>query len=118
MSLSLDHVQLAIPPDVEDRADEFYVGVLGFTAATKPPALQRRGGRWYEQGTLRLHLGVDPLFVPSTKAHVAFKVTDYEALQRRLEAVRARIQHDDEIEGVERFYTWDPFGNRLEMIRA
>ncbi len=118
ISLSLDHVQLAIPANVEDRADEFYVGVLGFLAVDKPEALAKRGGRWYEQGSVRLHLGVDAQFVPSAKAHVAFTVAGYDELARRLVQVHARVQYDDEINGVERFYTWDPFGNRLEMIRA
>jgi catechol 2,3-dioxygenase-like lactoylglutathione lyase family enzyme len=114
----LDHVQLAMPANVEDRADEFYVGVLGFTAVAKPEPLARRGGRWYEQGPTRLHLGVDTTFVPSAKAHVAFVVDGYEDLAKRLGASHARVQYDDEIEGVQRFYTWDPFGNRLEIIRA
>ena len=116
--LSLDHVQLAIPPNVEDRADDYYVALLGFHAVSKPPALARRGGRWYEQGSVHLHLGVDAQFVPSSKAHVAFAVTEYEQLAERLTTNNFRVQHDDEIEGVDRFYTWDPFGNRLEIIRA
>ncbi len=117
-TFSLDHVQLAMPADEEERADEFYVGILGFSGVAKPEALARRGGRWYEQGETRLHLGVDPQFIASAKAHVAFVVSDYSDLARRLEEGHARVQFDDEIEGVERFYTWDPFGNRLEIIRA
>lgn len=117
-SVSLDHVQLAIPADVEERADEFYMDVLGFGRETKPETLERRGGRWYVHGTTRLHLGVDPQFVPSAKAHVAFRIDDYDQLQDRLRAQNFLVQIDDEIPDVERFYTWDPFGNRLEMIRA
>ncbi len=116
--LSLDHVQLAIPPHVEEKADEFYVGVLGFARVAKPELLERRGGRWYEQGPTRVHLGVDSQFVPATKAHVAFLVDDYDGLQDRLRAGHHRVQIDDDIPGTDRFYTWDPFGNRLEMIRA
>ena len=117
ISLSLDHVQLAVPANVEDRADEFYVGVLGFRSVEKPEALAKRGGRWYEQGSVRLHLGVDPQFVPSAKAHVAFSVDGYEDLANRLTAGHARVHYDDELDGVQRFYTWDPFGNRIEIIR-
>ena len=117
MSLSIDHVQIAIPPDVEDRADRFYVDLLGLTRLEKPPSLARRGGRWYACGDLQVHLGVDAQFVPSAKAHVAFRVSDYALLEQRLRQAAARVQHDDEIEGVQRFYTWDPFGNRLEIVR-
>jgi catechol 2,3-dioxygenase-like lactoylglutathione lyase family enzyme len=117
-ALWLDHVQLAIPANVEDRADEFYVDLLGFIAVDKPINLAKRGGRWYEHGHTKLHLGVDPQFVASPKAHVAFVVSDYEALADRLVSHNARVQYDNEIEGVDRFYTWDPFGNRLEIVRA
>ena len=116
--LSLDHVQLAIPPHVEELADEFYVGLLGFVHVEKPAALAPRGGCWYEQGPTRLHLGADSQFVPSAKAHVAFRVSDYDELKARLRATNVRVTDDDEIPGLERFYTWDPFGNRLEMIRG
>jgi catechol 2,3-dioxygenase-like lactoylglutathione lyase family enzyme len=118
LSISLDHVQLAIPPKVEERADEFYMELLGFSREEKPEALERRGGRWYAQGVTRLHLGVDNDFVPSAKAHVALRVDDYDELRERLRAHDCRVQPDDEIPGIERFYTWDPFGNRLEIIRG
>ena len=117
MSLRIDHVQIAIPPDVEERADRFYVDLLGLTRVEKPSSLARRGGRWYACGELQVHLGVDAQFVPSAKAHVAFRVSDYEGLERRLREAAALVQHDDEIPDVQRFYTWDPFGNRIEIVR-
>ena len=115
--LRLDHVQLAIPAHQEPRADEFYVGVLQFTVVDKPVRLAQRGGRWYEQGSLKLHLGVEENFVASAKAHVALVTTEYEALIARLENAGARVRYDHEIDGVERFYTWDPFDNRIEIMR-
>jgi catechol 2,3-dioxygenase-like lactoylglutathione lyase family enzyme len=116
--LEIDHVQLAIPPHSEDQADAFYVSVLGFTSVPKPPVLAARGGRWYELGRLKVHLGVDASFAPSAKAHVAFRVTDYGELVTRLVAAGHEVEPGTEIPGVERSYTWDPFGNRLELIRA
>ena len=117
MKFSIDHVQLAMPPDLEATAEEFYVGILGFVVLPKPEPLAARGGRWFEHGELQLHLGVDPKFVPSVKAHVALRVSGFEELQERLRASGARVELDYELSGVQRFYTWDPFGNRLEMIR-
>jgi catechol 2,3-dioxygenase-like lactoylglutathione lyase family enzyme len=41
--LSIDHVQIAMPPGQEDQARAFYVGVLGFTELLKPAELDRAG---------------------------------------------------------------------------
>lgn len=118
MSYSLDHVQLAFPAGAEDEADAFYVGVLGFAVVPKPPALAARGGRWYQSGSTQLHLGAERDFRPSAKAHVALRTSEYDALRARLAAHGARVEDDREIEDVTRFYTWDPFGNRLEVIEG
>lgn len=118
VSYSLDHVQLAFPAGAEDDADAFYVGVLGFSVLPKPPALAARGGRWYQSGSMQLHLGAERDFRASAKAHVALRTTGYDALRARLAAHGARVEDDDEIENVTRFYTWDPFGNRLEVIEG
>ena len=37
--LALDRVQLAIPPGGEDRAREFYSGVLGLIDVPKPSSM-------------------------------------------------------------------------------
>jgi catechol 2,3-dioxygenase-like lactoylglutathione lyase family enzyme len=114
----LDHVQLAIPAGTENEADTFYVGLLGLTSIPKPAALAGRGGRWYELGELQLHLGAETAFSPSAKAHVALRTTEFDALRSRLMNSGARVVDDDALEDVERFYTYDPAGNRLEIIRG
>lgn len=38
----LHHVQLAIPPDGEDKARPFYGAALGMTEVAKPPVLAAR----------------------------------------------------------------------------
>jgi hypothetical protein len=57
--VGIDHVQLAMPSGDEERAVGFYTGVLGIPEVAKPPQLARRGGCWFEQDRLRLHLGVE-----------------------------------------------------------
>jgi catechol 2,3-dioxygenase-like lactoylglutathione lyase family enzyme len=116
VGFALDHVQIAFPAGRENDADAFYVGVLGFTSVPKPPTLATRGGRWYERDGVQLHLGSDPSFVASAKAHVALRCDEYDSLRAALVTSGARVQDDDELEGVTRFYTWDPFGNRLEVM--
>jgi catechol 2,3-dioxygenase-like lactoylglutathione lyase family enzyme len=111
-----DHVQVAIPADSEDVARRFYAGRLGMTELTKPPALAARGGCWFRSGDAVLHLGVQTPFVPATKAHPAFLVTDLDRLRGELSAAgHDCVQSDGDLEGVRRFHTSDPFGNRLEF---
>lgn len=44
MLTAVDHVQLAAPPDSEDRLRAYYTDVLGMTEIPKPPVLAARGG--------------------------------------------------------------------------
>jgi catechol 2,3-dioxygenase-like lactoylglutathione lyase family enzyme len=116
MAWFLDHVQLAIPSDAEGRCDDFYVGLLGFTTLEKPLVLAARGGRWYQRDDAVIHLGVDPHFVPATKAHPALRVDDYEDLLSRLTNAGVAIRPDESIPGRRRCHVDDPVGNRIELI--
>ncbi len=116
MSWHLDHVQLAIPPGAEERCDEFYVEILGFSREEKPAPLAARGGRWYRQGAVTLHLGVALDFQPATKAHPAFRLDSYEALVARLAAAGYHVRVDHALAGPVHCYVDDPVGNRLELI--
>jgi catechol 2,3-dioxygenase-like lactoylglutathione lyase family enzyme len=112
----LDHVQLAMPAGKEPEAIAFYEGVLGLRHVPKPPVLATRGGCWFESGAVVVHLGVDPSFIPATKAHPAFVVDDLDALAQVLAAAGVPLTYDDALEGVRRGYVADPFGNRIELI--
>ena len=81
--LRIDHVQLAMPPGQEDRARRFYSELLGLPEVPKPPALAALGGAWFEDGELRVHLGVASDFQPARKAHPALIVDDLRALVER-----------------------------------
>ena len=116
--LSLDHVQLAMPAGEEERARRFYVGLLGLTEVPKPPELSGRGGCWFETGAVRVHLGIDPDFRPARKAHPALRVDDLTALLRALEAADVAVRPDDPLDGDERAFVEDPFGNRIELIQG
>src|SRR5262245_43615921 len=78
--VGIDHIQLAMPAGQEDQARRFYVGLLGLTEVTKPSHLVARGGVWFENASVRIHLGVDPDFRPAKKAHPGLVVTDLKAL--------------------------------------
>jgi catechol 2,3-dioxygenase-like lactoylglutathione lyase family enzyme len=113
----LDHIQLAMPPGREDEARAFYQDVLGISEVSKPPHLAARGGCWFEHGDLKVHLGVEADFVPARKAHPAFIVDDLEALATALEQAGYRVAADQPLEGYERLYVSDPFGNRIELMQ-
>jgi catechol 2,3-dioxygenase-like lactoylglutathione lyase family enzyme len=110
---TLDHVQVAMPPGGEEAARRFYAGLLGLAEIAKPDALQASGGVWFEPG---LHLGVESSFRPARKAHPGLRVADLDGVAARLQAAGADLEWDERRPGVRRFYTHDPFGNRLELL--
>jgi catechol 2,3-dioxygenase-like lactoylglutathione lyase family enzyme len=112
----LDHVLLAMPPGRESDARHFYQGLLGIPEAVKPQTLAARGGCWFEDGELKIHLGVEKNFVPARKAHPALIVEDLAGLQAALVKAGCPISHDQPLEGYERIFVDDPFGNRIELI--
>ena len=112
----LDHVQLAMPPGGEDRAREFYQGVLGIPEVPKPADMAKRGGCWFESGDLKVHLGVEQEFRPARKAHPAFIVSDLVALVARLRSAGSPLTEDRSLTEYDRFFVEDPFGNRIELM--
>lgn len=116
----LDHVQVAAPIGCESAARRFFGGLLGLSELEKPAALRDRGGVWFSCGAHQLHIGVAPDFSPATKAHPALRVrlADLDLIAERLMAAGGTVRWDDAIPGVRRFYTADPWGNRIELIGA
>ena len=115
--LSLEHVQLAMPSGREADARAFYAGLLGLAEVAKPIHLAHRGGCWFESGTAKVHLGVEVDFAPARKAHPAFVIDDLAETARRLERAGCRLRSDKTLEGFERRYVDDPFGNRIELMQ-
>jgi catechol 2,3-dioxygenase-like lactoylglutathione lyase family enzyme len=113
----LDHVLLAMPAGRESDARRFYQGILGIPEASKPEALATRGGCWFEDGELKIHLGVEKDFVPARKAHPAFIVDDLAGLEFKLKASGYPVAHDEPLEGYDRIFVSDPFGNRIELMQ-
>lgn len=112
----LDHVQLAIPRGEEDRARTFYRDVLGLTEVPKPENLAKRGGVWFQGGSLQLHLGVEDDFRPARKAHPALLVEGLAELAAACEAGGYEITYDEQPAGYYHAYVADPFGNRIELM--
>lgn len=115
--IGIEHVQLAMPAGGEDAATAFYEGLLELSRVPKPAHLAARGGCWFEAGGVKVHLGVDADFRAATKAHPAFVVDDVQGLARRLAAAGFDVVDDEPLEGFERAYVHDPFGNRIELMQ-
>lgn len=118
--VGIDHVQLAMPRGGEAEAQAFYEGLLGLPRVPKPPHLEMRGGCWFESesgsGAVKIHLGVEDPFRPARKAHPALQVQDLPALVEQLRGAGVAVRDDDPLEGYDRVYVDDPFGNRLELL--
>jgi catechol 2,3-dioxygenase-like lactoylglutathione lyase family enzyme len=116
--VAIDHVQLAMPAGGEEEATAFYQGILGLDRQQKPPVLAARGGCWFANDDVVVHLGVDAEFRAARKAHPALVVDGFDALCAALEAAGHPVRADHELPGVRRSYVDDPFGNRIELIEA
>lgn len=109
-------MQLAAPPGGERKAREFFVGVLSMEEIPKPGALQSRGGCWFTSGALMIHIGIEEQFRPSAKAHLEILVQDANNVADRLIAAGYETEWDKNLPSYRRFYTADPFGNRIEFL--
>jgi catechol 2,3-dioxygenase-like lactoylglutathione lyase family enzyme len=115
--LSIDHVQIAIPPAEEDKARTFYADMLGFVEIPKPAELAKRGGAWFKSGNVQLHLGVEADFKPARKAHPAFIVNDLDSIIAKVQSAGYEIDTSQPpLDGYKRAHIFDPFGNRIELM--
>jgi catechol 2,3-dioxygenase-like lactoylglutathione lyase family enzyme len=114
--VSIDHVQLAMPAGEEQVAVPFYMDLLGLERQEKPAPLAARGGCWFSNGSVTLHLGVEEAFRPAKKAHPALLVENFDDLCAKLIEAGHDVRFDHELPGVRRCYVDDPFGNRIELI--
>ena len=112
----IDHIQLAMPPGQEDTARTFYSGLLNIPEVPKPPELAKRGGVWFENGFVKVHLGIDSDFHPARRAHPGLLVRNLRTLVRKLRESGVNVSEGEVLPGYDHVYTADPFGNRLELM--
>lgn len=105
-----------MPKGKDAEAVAFYVEALGLKAVEKPETLVANGGVWFGNDGVNIHLGVEEGFRPAEKAHPALRVADLNALSARLEAAGFAVIWDDRLPGTRRFYSKDPYGNRIEFM--
>ena len=113
----IDHVQLAMPRGGEEEARAFYDGLFGIHEVPKLADLATRGGCWFEDGDLKIHLGVEENFRPARKAHPALIVEDLPRLITKLIAAGLDVE-SKVVENQLHAYIHDPFGNRIELLES
>lgn len=117
--MRLHHVQVSCPPGGEEAARRFYGAALGLPEVEKPPALAGRGGCWFRDDGVEVHVGVEEGFAAARKAHPAFLVEDLEAIAVRLADAGFPVTWDDgTFPGYRRFHTLDGNGNRVELLAS
>jgi len=118
VKLSKDSIDLGIVISDPVKSLAFYRDLLGMIEVARPSELAKRGGCWFESGSVQIHLGVDPDFRPAKKAHPALRCRDYDGLTAHLRARGVEAKDDDTIPGVRRCHISDPFGNRIELVSS
>jgi catechol 2,3-dioxygenase-like lactoylglutathione lyase family enzyme len=117
--VGLDHAFLTIPEGGESEARRFYGDMLGLEEIERPAGIRRSGGVWFRVGASEVHLGTDDAHFAPRRPHPGLRVAGTDALDdlaAKLAENGYDVAWDARIEGRKRFYTRDPFGNRVELL--
>jgi catechol 2,3-dioxygenase-like lactoylglutathione lyase family enzyme len=112
----LNHVQICVPFGAEERAREFYGGLLGLEELEKPEVLKKNGGLWYKIADIQLHVGVEDMGEAASKRHPAFEVENLGEVRAYFERSGVRVKDEPTVPGFDRLSFYDPFGNRIELL--
>jgi catechol 2,3-dioxygenase-like lactoylglutathione lyase family enzyme len=108
----LDHILISIPEGRTDEARVFYGQVLGLTEISG----EHPGGAiWFSIADIQLHLREEAAGNLSLR-HPAFEVADLQVAKQELEQKGIVLSYSSEIDGRQRFFFRDPFGNRIELL--
>jgi catechol 2,3-dioxygenase-like lactoylglutathione lyase family enzyme len=110
---SLNHIAINIT-DLA-RSKKFYAELLGLEEIDRPESFKFPGA-WYRIGTFVLHLVGRKERDPELTSHFCLWVEDVHGASKALQAAGFEIKWETlKIPGVDRFFTRDPDGNRIEL---
>lgn len=108
----LDHILINVPIGKLAEAEVFYQNVLEL-----PIILSNRpfNALWFKMADIELHI-MEEAFAGLSQRHPAFEVADLKTTKTFLESKGIEISYSTKLEGRERLFFLDPFGNRFELI--
>lgn len=108
----LDHILLPIPEGKTMEARAFYSQVLNLAEI---PGEHPGGAIWFEIAGIQLHLREESGGGLSLR-HPAFEVSNLAGAKQELEQNGVAVSYSSDIDGRQRFFFRDPFGNRIELL--
>ena len=118
--VEINHIQITVPGSAEEASKHFYREVLGLEEIPKPASSKARGGAWFRQGPIEVHLSVEAAATEnhSSRRHICYLVADLTEAELQLRSAGIQIIPDARpIDGWKRFYVRDPGENRIEIAQ-
>ena len=109
----LDHILTCIPEGATTQARAFYRDVLGLNEI---PGNHPGGALWFQLADIELHVR-EEAGSSYSKRHPAFEVMNLDEARQELERYGIAVEYSSEIDGRQRFFFRDPFGNRFELLQ-
>ena len=110
----IDHVSVLIT-DL-DRARHFYRDIMGLKEIAKPKTFDFVV-IWFDLGNQQLHLLRKPNPDSRSPRHFALRVQDVQAAREHFRSKGVPIEETTLIPACDRFFVYDPDGNRIEIIQ-
>jgi catechol 2,3-dioxygenase-like lactoylglutathione lyase family enzyme len=113
----IDHVTILVTN--LDKARDFYSRVLCLREVPRPPSFDFPG-MWFKTGGAFLHLLGKPAADTTSPRHFCYWVRDIQQAKRHAEIQGWEVlwQSTYKIAGIDRFFVYDPDGNRIEIQGA
>jgi len=110
----LDHVSILVT-DL-DKSRRFYRDLLGLKEIAKPRTFQFKV-LWFDLGNQQLHLLLKDKPDTLSPRHFALRVRDVAAARNYFREAGLATEETTLIPGADRFFVYDPDGNRIEIIQ-
>lgn len=111
---SIDHVSVLVTDLAQSR--HFYRDILGLKEIAKPKTFDFKV-LWFELGNQQLHLLLKPQPDTRSPRHFALRVADVRVAREHFHHHGIETTETTPIPHCDRFFVFDPNGNRIEIIQ-
>lgn len=109
----LDHVLISIPLHTREEVRRFYTQKLGWKEIAGSHPYE---ALWIQVGGIELHIREEEMHQFTSARHAAFAVKNLEETKSFLRKNAIEISYSSKIDGRDRCFFRDPWGNRFELI--